>query len=245
MMTLKKLIVANWKMNGSIDKISQDLKFYATHITTNLLNVVLAIPALFIFQAKQQQANFNIASQDVSKFSGYGAYTGEISASMLRDIEVKYVLIGHSERRQNFEENDSVLHKKLENVIHANIIPIFCIGEDIKLRENNKYQEFLLNQLELLNKLTCEITQLIIAYEPIWAIGTGKIPTQDEIAEIMILIHSFVQKYLPHVKITTLYGGSVTAGNITEILQIPNVGGVLVGGASLKPEEFVKICESA
>lgn len=244
-MFTKKLIIANWKMNGSVAKVDQDLAFYASHVDTNQANVVLALPTVYLHQAAQRKANFAIASQDVSQFANFGAYTGEISVSMLCESGVEYVLIGHSERRQYLFETDSILQKKLENIINAKLIPVFCIGEDLDLRETDKYKDFLLNQLKLLTKLTCSISEVIIAYEPIWAIGTGKIPTSVEIMEIMTLIHSFVQKSLPHVKIITLYGGSVTSGNITEILQIPNVGGVLVGGASLKPEEFTKICEYA
>ena len=241
----KKLIVANWKMNGSSDKAVQDLSFYKNNQITNQPNVVLALPYPYLAAATQITANFCLASQDVSQFVDSGAFTGEVSAIMLKEFGVKYAIIGHSERRTLLGESGSILVKKLDNAINAGIIPIFCIGEEQSIRDGGKYLEFLVEQLDLLNHLNCKIDKLVIAYEPIWSIGTGKIPTLEQIAEISGLIDAFVQKYLPHVKITTLYGGSVSAKNIADILQLSQIAGVLVGGASLKTDEFVKICTHA
>jgi len=238
----KKLIVANWKMNGTSKKIADDLSAYTSNEITNSPNVVIALPALYLHHALNLNPKFKIASQDVSQFADYGAYTGEISSKMLLDFKVEYTIIGHSERRSNLNESGSVLVKKLENVINSGIIPIFCIGEEQSIRNSGKYNEFLLSQLELLKQLNADVKELVIAYEPIWAVGTGKVPTVDQIAEIVGLINSFVQKTLPRAKISVLYGGSVTAKNSAEILQITDVAGVLVGGASLRVDEFTAIC---
>lgn len=241
----KKLIVANWKMNGDIDKVSGDLSAYEANPVTNASNVVIALPLPYLYKTLNTTGSFMTASQDVSQFADYGAYTGEVSAKMLLDFDVKYTMIGHSERRSTIGEADAILAKKLENIIHAGLTPIFCIGELLSTRDSSTYSEFLVRQLGLLTQINVNVNELIIAYEPIWAIGTGKIPTLAEIAEIVNLIHSFVQKTLPHAKLSVLYGGSVTAKNIAEILQIPDIAGVLVGGASLKVDEFTAICACA
>lgn len=241
----KKLIVANWKMNGTSKKIANDLGVYRANEITNTANVVIALPSPYLYLALGIDAKFKLASQDVSQFANCGAYTGEISSKMLVDFGVKYSIVGHSERRSNFGETDTVLIKKLENVIQAGIIPIFCIGEEQQVRDDGKYIEFLLKQLELLLQLKVDINELIIAYEPIWAVGTGKVPEVSQISEIANLIHSFVQKTLPRAKIPVLYGGSVSAKNIAEILQLNDIAGVLVGGASLNFDEFTAICTYA
>lgn len=241
----KKLIVANWKMNGSTEKVVHDLSFYTNNEVTNQTNVVIALPYLYLSIANSIKANFCLASQDISQFPTNGAYTGEINATMLKEFNVKYSIIGHSERRTLLGDSGSILVKKLDNVINARIIPIFCVGEELTIRDSGKYLDFILEQLDLLNHLNCQPESLVIAYEPIWSIGTGKIPTLEQITEIANLIDAFVQKYLPHVKIATLYGGSVSASNIADILQLPQIDGVLVGGASLKTDEFAVICTHA
>ncbi|MCC2644653.1 MAG: tpiA [Burkholderiales bacterium] len=241
----KKLIVANWKMNGSNQKVSDDLNTYRSHEFTNSENIIIALPFLYLYQACNISSRFKIASQDVSEFAGYGPYTGETSSKMLLDFNVKYTLIGHSERRNYFAETDMTLLKKLKSTIQNSIIPIFCIGEEQHQRSNGNYTQFLLNQLKLLTQLEITMDELCIAYEPIWSIGTGLTPTIPEISEIVNLIHSFVQKTLPHATISVLYGGSVTAMNIAEILQITDIDGVLVGGASLDADQFTAICAYA
>ena len=241
-----KLIVANWKMNGSITKITQDLEAYAKSPLTNKTGVVLGLPHVFLEHAGQTNrkcgAVFSLASQDISQFAGTGAYTGEVSGAMLRELGVKYAIIGHSERRTYFNESGSILQHKIENAYANQIIPIFCIGEDKTIRDNNNYAEFLVQQLELLLQIKTNINEIVIAYEPIWSIGTGVVPALDQISEIIKLIHAFVQSYLPHAKITALYGGSVSESNAQDILRLDQVGGVLVGGASLKVNDFTGIC---
>ena len=243
---MSKLIIANWKMNGSIEQIERDLSIYAKSIYTNNSSVVLALPNVYLYIASQIKnklgAKFSLAAQDVSEFTNYGAYTGEVSATMLKGLGTKYLIIGHSERRASLNETDDSLINKIDNTLNEKITPIFCIGESKGSRENIKYIDFLQNQLAILLKVNSSFDKLVIAYEPIWAIGTGVLPTSEQISEVLKLIKAFVQNYLPHAKIMALYGGSVSGINASEILNLPEVDGVLVGGASLKPDDFISIC---
>ncbi len=243
---MNKLFVANWKMNGNTDKVIVDLKAYIANAYTNCANVIFALPYVYLpianYIIRESDAKLRLATQDISKFSGSGAYTGEISNKMLGDLQINYVIIGHSERRMYFNEDDSVLFAKLNNAIAEGIRPIYCMGEALEVRKSGEYLNHFTTQLQLLQKVEALPNELIIAYEPIWSIGTGLIPKVEEIKEAMDLIHTFVQNNLPHVKITALYGGSVSSANIAEILQIQGVNGVLVGGASLKVNDFTTIC---
>ncbi|MDQ5921531.1 MAG: triosephosphate isomerase [Pseudomonadota bacterium] len=243
---MSKLIVANWKMNGSVNQVKADLAAYSASQSTNQPGVVLALPQVYLPLASQLltqlNAQFKLASQNVSQFNKCGAYTGEVSADMLKEFAVDYIIIGHSERRQIFNESGSVLLNKIEAALLCGMTPIFCIGEDKSLRDQHNYTDFLVQQLELLLQIKLPLTNLVIAYEPIWAIGTGVIPSMEQIDEIMQLIHVFAQNYLPHVKVSVLYGGSVNGKNAQDILSISTVDGVLVGGASLKVDDFSKIC---
>ncbi|HMT02574.1 MAG TPA: triose-phosphate isomerase [Burkholderiales bacterium] len=244
---MAKLIVANWKMNGSFTKIEEDLRTYLQNTTTNANNVVFALPNVYLGLVKclEIDAGFKLCSQDISKFDNVGAYTGEVSGAMLKDLGIDYAIVGHSERRIYFNEDEDILIKKVNNAINNKITPIYCIGESISVRKSKNYKDFLLNQLELLTKtnvIAKEEIKLVIAYEPIWAIGSGVVPSTEEIVEVINFINAFVQKYLPHAKITALYGGSVSKINAKEILNLPQVDGVLVGGASLLIPDFTSIC---
>lgn len=243
---MNKLIVANWKMNGDLAKINQDLSIYSQNSITNSPDVVLSLPNVFLSTAqsiiKNNNSQFKLSAQDVSQFSAFGAYTGEVNASMLNEVGVEYVIIGHSERRMYLGESGSVLLNKLENSLNSGLKPIFCIGEQLEIRQNNTYLQFLSEQLELLLQIKAPFNELVIAYEPIWSIGTGIVPKMEDITEVINLISAFVQTYLPHVKITALYGGSVSDKNAHDILNLNGVGGVLVGGASLNTDNFTTIC---
>ncbi len=243
---MEKLIVANWKMNGDLKKVNADLSYYANTPETNKPNVVLALPYLYIVWAKQMLLNdshIKIAAQDLSHYLNCGAYTGKINGSMLKDAGVDYVIIGHSERRTLLGENGYILTHKVKNAIDSNLIPILCVGEPLVNREDMTYLQFIESQLTDLNDVG-EIKDLVIAYEPCWSIGTGKVPTLGEISEVVDFIHRHMQKKFAYAKITVLYGGSVTSQNSKEILAIPGIGGVLVGGASLKVADFTAICEN-
>lgn len=243
-----KMIIANWKMNGSLLKLEEDLNYYFKELSSNL-NLVFAMPHVFLHQTSLMLYNansgFSLATQDLSRFNGYGSYTGEVSNNLLQEFKVKYALIGHSERREFFNENNEVLSSKLANCISHNITPVLCIGESREIREKGSYLDFLSEQLKVLIHLNTHFNEIIIAYEPIWAIGTGLIPETQEIEEVGAFIHNFMQGNFTHVKISTLYGGSVTERNIDSILTIPTINGVLVGGASLDRNKFKIICQAA
>jgi triosephosphate isomerase len=241
-----KIFVANWKMNGNVRQIKNDLIKYANSSITNHKNVIIALPNPFWLLLNEvkllHSVKFSIASQSVSRFSGYGAYTGEISAKMQSDCGIQYGLVGHSERRQNFHETDKIVCEQINNLIEQQITPILCIGEDQNMRTNKTYINFIVKQLDVLNHIKPECKSLMIAYEPIWAIGTGVNPDEQQLNEIFNIISTVVQETCSHVKISYLYGGSVTEKNSANILRMPNVNGVLVGGASVDVDRFISIC---
>jgi triosephosphate isomerase len=241
---MAKLIVANWKMNGSQTKVRADLARYLASPLTNRANVVLALPNVYLAPAAimLSQAELALASQDVSQVEGFGAYTGEVSSAMLAEFGVKYAIVGHSERRALLGEDGSILANKIDNLVKQQIIPIYCIGEAKAIRDSGKHLDFLITQLELLGQVKNKLTEVVIAYEPIWSIGSGVTPQLTQISEVANLIQAFVQSYLPCAKILILYGGSVSSSNAAEILSLPQIDGVLVGGASLKVDEFTAIC---
>ncbi len=185
----------------------------------------------------------NLGGQDCAA-KEEGAFTGDISAKMLKDAGCKYVIIGHSERRQyHFESNDIVKNKAL-TALHSNLTPILCIGESLELRQERKYLDFIKEQINGSIPKNIEIDDLIVAYEPIWSIGTGKIPSVSDISEVADFIYNEISqnKEFSKVKnIRVLYGGSVNLENSAEILAINNISGLLIGGASLKGDIFAKI----
>jgi triosephosphate isomerase len=241
---MKKLVIANWKMNGDINKINADLNYYANMHDTNKENVVLALPYLYLVWAKQKllvNSHIQLAAQDLSHYLNCGAYTGKINGEMLKDAGVEYVIIGHSERRNLIGENGAILIHKVRNAFESNLTPVLCVGEPLSARTDGSYLQFIELQLSGLEEIT-EFKDIIIAYEPCWAIGTGKVPTTKEISEVTEFIQQYMQKRFKYVKISVLYGGSVTGKNVEDILNVPTVGGVLVGGASLKTCDFTEIC---
>ena len=243
----KKVIAGNWKMNmlpneaiEYIDKLSKLVKD-----TTN--EVVLCVPYIDLFYAllAAQNTNIKIGAQNMH-FEEKGAYTGEISPQMLKSINVEYVIIGHSERRQYYNETDETINKKVKAAHRVGLKPIVCVGETLEERENGKTAEIITEQTKLaLEGLDEEqVAKTIIAYEPIWAIGTGKTATSEDannsIKEIRKEIaRNYGQETANRVIIQ--YGGSVKAENAKELFSMSDIDGGLVGGASLKVDEFNKI----
>jgi triosephosphate isomerase len=209
---------------------------------------IFAVPAIYILLATQKlngKANVFVAAQNCHQKTN-GAYTGEISASMLASIGVQYIILGHSERRDYFAESDHLLAEKTEAVLAIGSTPIFCCGEPLEIREAGTQNRFVEAQLKnALFQLTAEqIVKVVIAYEPIWAIGTGKTATSEQAQEIHAYIRSvFAAQYGQQIadQISILYGGSVKAANAKEIFSQPDVDGGLVGGASLIATEFTAI----
>lgn len=222
-----KLIIANWKMNGSIELVKQ----FSTQKFPE--NVIFCVPDIYLSFVN----NLTLGAQNVSSIPHqYGAYTGEISAKMLKDIGVKYALVGHSERREYFQENNTILKQKIDNLVAQDITPIFCFGEKLEEYQSNQTLSVIENQLEPV----VGVKNIILAYEPVWSIGTGIVPKKEDISKV----YEFLQKKFAQMP-KMVYGGSVNSDNSHEILSTWPVDGVLVGGASLKPDEFQKIIDFA
>ncbi len=214
-------------------------------------NVDMAIcPTNLVLQSVKEKlkfSNIKVGAQNVY-FEESGAFTGEISAEMLKDINMDYCIVGHSERRKYFSETDEDVNKKIKQLIKHNITPIICVGESLEQREKEEHFEIVKKQVvQALNDISGKVVKsCIIAYEPIWAIGTGKTATKDEAEEMCKYIRSIIDEiYNADISeaVRIQYGGSVNISNAKEILTMPNIDGALIGGASLKPE-FVDIIKS-
>jgi triosephosphate isomerase len=250
----QKIVAGNWKMNKTLQEASV-LTAEVIGITDDEVQgnakVILCVPFPFLVPIKNQLGNhsrISIGAQNCNEHQS-GAYTGEVSASMLKSIGIPYVIIGHSERRQYFQEDDNALAQKIDAAFANGLIPIFCCGESLVVREDNKQNEWVTAQLEQsLFHLPAEaIKKTIIAYEPIWAIGTGKTASSQQAQDMHAVIRTHLAgKYGNEVadSIAILYGGSVNAANAKELFSCPDVDGGLVGGASLKSREFADIIKS-
>lgn len=230
------LVIANWKMAASFE-LARNLA-ESLLASYNNIDVAVAPSNLHLEMVKNiaSRASLKVLAQDVSKHES-GAFTGEISALQISEIGISGSIIGHSERRKNFAESDTDVLEKIKQLITRNLVSVICIGENLETREQGKTLEFLQSQIEKSNLQEFD-GKIVIAYEPVWAIGTGKVATVEQISEVA----SFIHKLLPKSKI--LYGGSVTAANAKDIAEIPNIKGALVGGASLKIDEFKQIISS-
>ena len=230
--------VANWKLNGNLQFIDQFISNISLP-NANSKCVVICPTAIHLDYLSKNKNGFYVGAQNVSEHEE-GAYTGEISVRSLIETNVDFCIVGHSERRQIFKEKDQDINLKSQRLVANNVIPIICIGETLEQKEkgitNTVLEEQLMNSIP--SSSTFENT--IIAYEPVWAIGTGLTPTIDEIDETHRFIRSHNDKFN---KYKILYGGSVKASNAKEIIHLANVDGALIGGASLKSEEFTKIIQ--
>ena len=245
----QKWVVGNWKMNGQLQSNNALMHNFRILPQMNRVCIGVAAPTMYLLQvhnATQIVINNHIltCAQDVSRFAGNGAYTGEVSAEMMRDVGVDIVLIGHSERSLYFGEKIEVQRQKMENVLNVGLIPLLCVGESLDERESGREQEVIAHQLSILGGLATH--NIAVAYEPVWAIGTGKVATVEQIAAM----HDFIYKQIlslcgEDVRIRVLYGGSVNANNAADIFAVPHVDGALVGGASLNYESFATIIEAA
>lgn len=245
-----QIAAANWKMNLTLQQgeaLLDELLAQPYQLNENRL-VVFAVPAPYLAMAQQKVAGkdhvFVAAQNCYSKKSG--AYTGEISVEMLESLGIKWVVLGHSERREYFQESDQFLAEKVNIVLENNMRPIFCCGEPLQIREQGTQNEFVAKQLHAsLYHLSAEqLQKVVIAYEPIWAIGTGKTATSEQAQEMHAHIRAeLADKYGADVakNVSILYGGSVKAANAAEIFGQPDVDGGLVGGASLVAKEFSTI----
>ena len=249
----KKFVAGNWKMNMTSSEVSPYLDIFRME-TDKVNNVDIAIIPPFTALTKASEIlggtqKIRLGAQNMSP-EAKGAYTGEISATMLRDLFVRYVLVGHSERRRLFGETDELVHRKVVTALASELRPILCIGETLEERQAGQEKAVLEAQLRgALTGLTSEqLEEIVVAYEPVWAIGTGLTATPAQAQEA----HQFIRDYLTKVsgpeiatKTRILYGGSVTADNARELLFQPDIDGALVGGASLDPRSFAEIVAAA
>lgn len=243
----RKVIAGNWKMNMLPDETIKFIEEFAPLVKDTENEVILCVPYTDLFYAllNVQGTNIKIGAQNMH-FEEKGAYTGEISPQMLKSINVEYVIIGHSERRQYYNETDETVNKKIKAAFNVGLKPIVCVGETLEERENGKTAEIITNQTKLaLEGLSNEqVENTIIAYEPIWAIGTGKTATSEDannsIKEIRNKIAEIYGQNTAS-RVIIQYGGSVKSSNAKELFSTSDIDGGLVGGASLKAEEFSKI----
>ena len=247
----KPIIAGNWKMYKNKDEAVQFIYQVSDKMpSVEKVDSVICAPFVALKElVKSQGANLKIGAQNMH-FEEQGAFTGEIAPSMLTNIGVTYVIIGHSERRAMFNETDETCNKKLHAAYKHGLVPILCVGEALEHREGGKTEAVIKEQIvKDLEGLTADqVKELVIAYEPIWAIGTGKTATAEMADETCGYIRSLVKElYSEEVgeAIRIQYGGSVKLNNIDELMSMPNIDGALIGGASLKAEDFVKLVEAA
>ena len=232
-----KIIAANWKMNGS-EKL---VKEFSTFEQIKSSDIIVFPPFTLIDSAKSLLPSYiKIGAQNCNEEDN-GPFTGEISALMLQERGVSHVLIGHSERRTLFKETDAVIFKKAESAIKNQLTPIICIGETLSEKKSNKTLKVLDRQIDGSLAKINRYEQVIVAYEPIWAIGTGLIPNENEIKETHLYIKTKLSQHF-NGDVPILYGGSANPENCSHIISIDNVGGLLVGGASLKKRDFNAMC---
>ncbi len=242
----RKIVAGNWKMNKTPSEAVALVNELKDLVKSDEVDVVYCVPAIDIVPVVEAVKGTNVkVGAENMYFEESGAYTGEISAAMLKDAGVEYVIIGHSERRDYFKEDDVLLNKKVKKAIEAGLTPILCCGETLEQREMGIAVDFIRLQIksDLKDVPADKAANIVIAYEPIWAIGTGKTATSEQAEEICKAVRDCLKEMYGEdtaEKVRIQYGGSVNAGNAAELFTKPNIDGALVGGASLKPE-FGKI----
>ena len=248
----KTVIAGNWKMNMTASEIKPFMEAIAPELPSpKPCEIVLCTPAVMIPAMVKSGRSCKIAAggEDVSKFEK-GAYTGEVSADQLADAGAKYCIVGHSERRQYHNEDDFLVNEKTKMLISRNIIPIVCVGESLEQREMDLTIEYITYQIKaaLSGVSAQQVRKVVIAYEPIWAIGTGKTATSNQAQEVCCAIRAVLRKMYgarTARAVSILYGGSMNAKNAEELLAQPDIDGGLIGGASLKPADFATIVKAS
>lgn len=250
----KKIVAGNWKMNKTLDEaqtLTSEIMGMVADEVKGDVHVIFCTPFPYLLPVKNllgKQTRITVGAQNCSEHAS-GAYTGETSAPMLKSMNVPYVILGHSERRQYFGEDSKLLAKKTDITLANGLTPIFCCGEPLEVREKNGHEQLVKQQVEeALFHLSAEaIQKVVIAYEPVWAIGTGKTATSQQAQDMHAVIRKHLSdKYGKAVaeEISILYGGSVSAANAKELFANPDVDGGLVGGASLKSRDFTDIIKA-
>ena len=245
----KQIIIGNWKMNGSLLSIKSLCKSLNTISPEHSpANMVVCVPNLYLSYVGENIKGHGVGVQNISQYDN-GSYTGEISAHMLRDFNCQYAIVGHSERRTLFGESNQDVALKSRKAAESGLQAIVCIGEALSERVSGKFKAVLKNQLDaVLNALTLsQLRNVIIAYEPVWAIGTGLAATASQVQEVhaylRLIVTNFDVQLAKNIKI--IYGGSLKPSNASEVLKLPDVDGGLIGGASLSGENFCEIFKHA
>ncbi|TGV11935.1 triose-phosphate isomerase [Alcaligenaceae bacterium 429] len=240
--TRSPLIIGNWKMNASLGGSTVLLQALAHYRPSQACELAVCVPFPYLAQAQEILAGSLVSwgAQDVSD-QQQGAYTGEVSAAMLQDFACKWALVGHSERRQRHAESDQLVADKAVQALSCGITPVFCVGESDAEHEAGEAHAVVLRQLQPLLDLGADVVRrVVVAYEPVWAIGTGKSATPEQAQAV----HAFIRECLRNSgaeEVRVLYGGSVNAANAKSLFAMPDIDGALVGGAALKAEEFLAI----
>ncbi len=245
---MKKLIAGNWKMNGGLAANEALVRAMLAGIGQPAAQVALCAPAPYLAQLQSLLAGSPVAwgSQDVSAHE-QGAYTGELSAAMLRDFACRYAIVGHSERRQYHGETDAVVAQKAQRALSAGITPIVCVGETLAEREAGQTEAVVKRQLAAVIHVVAHCTsEIVVAYEPVWAIGTGKTATPEQAQQVHAVLRQQLAAATAHAeRVQILYGGSMNAANAASLLAQPDIDGGLIGGASLKAPDFLQIVAAA
>lgn len=251
----QKIVAGNWKMNKNFEEaniLATEIMGMVADEAKGDARVIFCVPFPYLISIKNLLGNNSriaVGAQNCSEHES-GAYTGEVSAPMLKSLNIPYVIIGHSERRQFFGEDAKLLAKKVDVSLKNGLTPIFCCGEPLEVREKNEHEKLVKQQVEesLFHLDATSLQKLVIAYEPVWAIGTGKTATAQQAQDMHAVIRKHLaSKYGQPVAdtIQILYGGSVNAANAKELFSCPDVDGGLVGGASLKSREFTEVIKGA
>lgn len=244
----KMLIAGNWKMNGSLAANEVLVEGLLAGIGTPVCQVGLCVPSVYLAQCQALVAGsvIELGAQDVSQHER-GAFTGEVSCAMLKEFGVRYCVVGHSERRQYHFETDAVVAAKAQRALACGITPIVCVGETLAEREAGKTEEVVKRQLAAVIHANGHcISEIVVAYEPIWAIGTGKTASSEQAQQVHAVLRSQLQAASNQAgRIQILYGGSMNAANAAQLLAQPDIDGGLVGGAALKASEFLSVIACA
>ena len=248
----QKLIAGNWKMNGSLaanEALVHDVQQgLAQALGGKHAQVAVCVPAAYLSQVQQlvKGSGIDLGSQDVSAYE-QGAYTGELAAAMLKDFAVRYAIVGHSERRQYHGETDEQVAHKAQRALSAGVTPIVCVGETLAEREAGKTEEVVKRQLAAVIHTNGHcISEIVVAYEPVWAIGTGKTASPEQAQAVHAVLRAQLKAATSHSdRVHILYGGSMNATNAAELLAQADIDGGLIGGAALKPVDFLSIIAAA
>ncbi len=247
----RPLVMGNWKMNGSL--LANKALIGALEVTADDCKAIdVAVCPSFVYLSQVTElcssSPIHVGAQNMCD-QDKGAFTGEVSADMLRDLEIGFVLVGHSERRAIYSESDAMVAAKVNKALEKGIVPVLCVGETLEERQSGEMQAVIESQVRAVldSASIAAFAQIVIAYEPVWAIGTGETATPEQAQEVHAFIRNLLAEHDAKIasRTTILYGGSVNAGNAAELFAMADVDGGLVGGASLKAADFSAICQAA